>query len=49
MRPEVNREPDAPGQGIAARRGFWHLSAVSADCNRRFDELPPATAQRAML
>ena len=53
-RPAVIAIPHPQQAGISvsgrpARQGFWHLSAVSADCNRRFGELPPATARRAML
>ena len=34
-------------QGVAARWGFWHMGAFSADYKRQFGELPSATRRQA--
>jgi AraC family ethanolamine operon transcriptional activator len=42
-----NQGPAATVHGVAARWGFWHMGAFSADYKRQFGELPSATRRRS--
>ncbi|MDE2454657.1 MAG: helix-turn-helix domain-containing protein [Burkholderiales bacterium] len=46
-RRELEREPAAAVHDVAARWGFWHMGAFSADFKRQFGELPSALRRGA--